>query len=99
MKKEGRKEERKENEEERKEGRKEGEEGEEASDLNDIIVRWSEEKRIQNFFAELEQEINLTGGEQRQQLLDRIEQAKGLLSNETALDLLAKWKSPEERLV
>lgn len=70
-----------------------------TSDLNDIIVRWSEEKRIQNFFAELEQEINLTGGEQRQQLLDRIEQAKGLLSNETALDLLAKWKSPEERLV
>jgi len=62
-------------------------------------VRWSEEKRIQNFFAELEQEINLAGGEYRKQLLNRLEQAKGLLANETALNLLAKWKSPEERLV
>lgn len=66
--------------------------------LNLIIDRWAEKKKIQNFFDQLEQDIETETAEpgRRVKLLERLDEARKLAQPEDPLELLSKWKGPDE---
>lgn len=69
-----------------------------TNELNSIIAKWAEEKRVKDFLDELEREINRNDNADKPLLFERLEQARRLLSSESALSLLSKWQTPAERL-
>ncbi len=68
------------------------------SELLGIIKAWGEVKRIEAFFAEAEEQILKSGDGNAEQLLERLKMARELVGPLRALEQLAAWKSPEERL-
>ncbi|WP_224984220.1 hypothetical protein [Geomonas agri] len=68
------------------------------SELLQIIKAWGEVKRIEAFFEEAESEIVRSGDENREQLLERLGKARELVGSVRALEQLAGWMTPEERL-
>ncbi|EBD8266782.1 hypothetical protein C8624_002703 [Salmonella enterica subsp. enterica serovar Norwich] len=68
------------------------------AELKAIMVQWAEDKRIEQFFREAESEASMLGKNQKEQVMERLQMARQLLSEETAVELLQKWKMPQERL-
>lgn len=68
------------------------------AELKAIMVQWAEDKRIEQFFREAESEASMLGKNQKEQVMERLQLARQLLSKETAVELLQKWKMPQERL-
>ncbi|ENJ7409894.1 hypothetical protein AB1867_002310 [Salmonella enterica] len=68
------------------------------AELKAIMVQWAEDKRIEQFFREVESEASMLGKNQKEQVMERLQLARQLLSEETAVELLQKWKMPQERL-
>ncbi|EBN0686368.1 hypothetical protein GTE46_001011 [Salmonella enterica subsp. enterica] len=68
------------------------------AELKAIMVQWAEDKRIEQFFREAESEASMLGKNQKEQVMERLQLARQLLSEETAVELLQKWKMPQERL-
>ncbi|ECI3507813.1 hypothetical protein WP05_24860 [Salmonella enterica subsp. arizonae] len=68
------------------------------AELKSIMVQWAEDKRIEQFFREAESEASMLGKNQKEQVMERLQLARQLLSKETAVELLQKWKMPQERL-
>ncbi|EDH6464628.1 hypothetical protein CB433_07795 [Salmonella enterica subsp. enterica serovar Newport] len=69
------------------------------AELKAIMVQWAEDKRIEQFFREAESDSSLFGEKQKEQVMERLRLARQLLSVDTAVERLAKWKTPEELLV
>ncbi|AXD59086.1 MULTISPECIES: hypothetical protein [Salmonella] len=69
------------------------------AELKAIMVQWAEDKRIEQFFREAESDASLFGEKQKEQVMERLRLARQLLSVDTAVERLAKWKTPEELLV
>ncbi|MBJ9201430.1 hypothetical protein GHU08_24150 [Citrobacter freundii] len=69
------------------------------AELKAIMVQWAEDKRIEQFFREAESDVSLFGEKQKEQAMERLRLARQLLSIDTAVERLAKWKTPEELLV
>lgn len=67
-------------------------------ELLKIIEQWSEAKRIESFIKQIEAEIRTKHPDYQQSLLKQLDKAKQSLGNLNALDAIAKWKSPEDRL-
>ena len=67
-------------------------------DLLEIIEQWSEAKRIGSFIDQIESEIHLKHPDQQQLLLNQLDKAKQSLGNLNALDAIAQWRPPEDRL-
>lgn len=77
---------------------KEKAETDSRQDLLEIIEQWSEAKRIGSFIDQIESEIHLKHPDQQQLLLNQLDKAKQFLGNLNALDAIAQWRSPEDRL-
>jgi hypothetical protein len=70
---------------------------ESKDDLRNIIDRWAESNRIEQFFAEAERKSADLEEEKRFKLLDRIRHARELIGKVDALDYFFAWRSPDER--
>ncbi|ECO9255635.1 hypothetical protein FX238_21660, partial [Salmonella enterica] len=64
------------------------------AELKAIMVQWAEDKRIEQFFREAESDASLFGEKQKEQVMERLRLARQLLSVDTAVERLAKWKTP-----
>ncbi|EAA9733966.1 hypothetical protein BZH78_06435 [Salmonella enterica] len=69
------------------------------AELKAIMVQWAEDKRVEQFFREAESDASLLGEKQKEQVMERLRLARQLLSVNTAVERLTKWKTPEELLV
>ncbi|AXC87613.1 hypothetical protein FTI00_001606 [Salmonella enterica subsp. enterica serovar London] len=68
------------------------------TELKSIMVQWAEDKRIEQFFYEAEFDVSKLGEQQRVQIMERIQLARQLLSGNTAVERLLRWKTPQEQL-
>ncbi|EDV9437137.1 hypothetical protein YY29_004292 [Salmonella enterica subsp. enterica] len=68
------------------------------AELKAIMVQWAEDKRIEQFFYEAEFDVSKLGEQQRVQIMERIQLARQLLSGNTAVERLLRWKTPQEQL-
>lgn len=67
------------------------------ADLLSAIASWSEIKRIQAFFSDVEAEAQKLGAVERAVIIDRLSQARELIGSADALETLRTWKAPSER--
>lgn len=68
------------------------------AELKAIMVQWAEDKRIEQFFREVELEVAILDGQKKALVMERLQLARQLLSVDTAVERLLKWKTPQERL-
>jgi len=66
-------------------------------ELKEIIDAWAEAKRIENFFADADRRLEGLGIEGRQQVEDRLQRARELVSSTDSLAAIGAWRTPEER--
>ncbi|HEY4437208.1 MAG TPA: hypothetical protein VGN40_13720 [Lelliottia sp.] len=69
------------------------------TELNAIMAQWAEDKRMEQFFREAEQDAASLDEPQKIQVIERLQLARQFLSDDTAVERLLKWKTPQERLV
>lgn len=67
-------------------------------ELHAIIDAWGEAKRIEGFFSEAEQLAKGLNDEDRQSLINRLQEARAQMLGPNALKRFLAWKSAEERL-
>ncbi|MGJ3289659.1 hypothetical protein ACH31I_23440, partial [Klebsiella michiganensis] len=68
------------------------------AELKSIMVQWAEDKRLEQFFREAEQDAASLDELQKIQVMERLQLARQFLSGDTAVERLLKWKTPHERL-
>ena len=71
---------------------------ESVKELHAAIDLWAERRRIEGFLDEVTKAAREMAPGRQAEILERIRLARELLGDEHALDLLATWKTPEERL-
>lgn len=69
-----------------------------TSQLIETIAAWDEAVRIQRFFSEAEQLTTTLGGENKFQVLDRLNLARELVGNSDVIKIITSWKTPKEIL-
>ncbi|MCX8982792.1 hypothetical protein [Citrobacter portucalensis] len=76
------------------------EEGHKASitELKSIMAQWAEDKRVEQFFRDAELDAAGLDEQQKVQIMERLQLARQLLSEDTAVERLLKWKTPQDRL-
>lgn len=67
------------------------------AELKDIMVQWAEDKRIEQFFREAEQDAASLDEQQKVQIMERLQLARQLISVDTAFERLLKWKMPNDQ--
>jgi len=67
------------------------------SDLFSAIEAWDRVRRVEEWLATVELVSQGLPKGEREHVLGRLEAARGLVGGADALDLLKKWKTPEER--
>jgi hypothetical protein len=72
---------------------------ESKADLLQFIARWAEARNIERFLSEVEEDLSKLDPAIRQELLDRLQAARKLFDEGSALEHLKLWKTPQERLV
>ena len=70
---------------------------ESREELAQIINDWDEQKRIEEFFNDIQRRGNELGHELREAISDKLNRARALLSKADAIDRFRMWKAPEER--
>ena len=70
---------------------------ESREDLLQIIARWAEANRIEQFFLDAEQRATDLGDHERLEILGKLKLARELVGTIDALDHFMEWKSPDER--
>ncbi|MDY3572483.1 hypothetical protein RCJ88_22240, partial [Enterobacter hormaechei] len=68
------------------------------AELKSIMAQWAEDKRLEQFFREAEQDAASLDEQQKVQVMERLQLARQFLSGGTAVEQLLKWKTPQERL-
>jgi hypothetical protein len=71
---------------------------ESKADLLQFIARWAEARNIERFLSEVEADLPKLDPSIRQELLDRLQAARKLFDEGSALEHLTRWKTPQERL-
>ncbi|MDK2634940.1 hypothetical protein QMZ93_16530 [Pantoea stewartii subsp. indologenes] len=69
-----------------------------VNELHVIMAKWTEDRRVEQFFTDAEKDIERCDASLQEQLRERLRAAKEFLKGETALQRLLKWRTPEERL-
>lgn len=69
-----------------------------CTELKSIMAQWAEDKRLEQFFREAEQDAASLDEQQKVQVMERLQLARHFLSGDTAVERLLKWKTPHERL-
>ncbi|EAO8199359.1 hypothetical protein E2X98_18885 [Salmonella enterica] len=68
------------------------------AELKAIMVQWAEDKRIEQFFREVELDAAMLDGQRKGLVMERLRLARLFLLGNTAVDRLLKWEAPMERL-
>lgn len=68
------------------------------AELKAIMVQWSEDKRIEQFFREVDLDAARLDEPQQIQIMRRLQLARQFLSENNAFEKLLKWKTPNELL-
>lgn len=68
-----------------------------TDELHQVIGLWSEAKRQEAFFLDAEHRLAELPAEMREPGLERLRKARELIGSVDALELLRRWKSPQER--
>lgn len=71
---------------------------ESMDELNAVMSKWREDKFIEQFFDEATADILKLDFDLQENLLNRINAAKGFIKGDSAFERLMKWKTPTERL-
>ena len=71
---------------------------ESRTELFNIIAKWAEANRIEQFFREAEHKISELGENDRLYLMDRLDHARQMIGSINPLDYFKRWKSPDEIL-
>lgn len=66
-------------------------------DLLEAIAAWDEARQVAHYFDEVDLAAAQLEGEERAALEERIAKARELIGELAPLDLLRRWKAPEER--
>lgn len=69
-----------------------------VSELQGIMARWVEDKRVEQFFIDAERDIQNYDPVLQDKLRERLKAARDFMQGETALQRLLKWRTPDERL-
>jgi hypothetical protein len=69
-----------------------------SADLNAAIAAWDEARKLAAYFLEVSKAAEQLPETERENMLDRIAEAKQLVGGVDPLEVLALWKSPSERL-
>ena len=67
------------------------------ADLLTAIASWSEVKRLQAFFSDVEAEGQNLDAAERAVIVDRLSQARELIGSADGFETLRAWKAPSER--
>ena len=70
---------------------------ESQEELLAIIGTWSEAKRIEQFFEEVQAHVEPSDADTRNTLQERLRLARRMLAAPSALDAFLSWKAPDER--
>ncbi|MMZ71537.1 hypothetical protein D1872_349700 [compost metagenome] len=62
------------------------------------MAQWAEDKRLEQFFHEAEKDTEMLDEQQKMLVIERPQLARQFLSQDTAIERLLKWKTPDERL-
>lgn len=68
------------------------------AELKSIMAQLAEDKRLEQFFREAEQDAARLDEQQKVQVMERLQLARQFISGDTAVERLLKWKTPQERL-
>lgn len=68
------------------------------TELKSIIAQWTEDKRLEQFFHEAESDTATLDVQQKVQVMERLQLARQFLFEDTAIERLLKWQTPQERL-
>lgn len=68
------------------------------AELKSIMAQWAEDKRIEQFFYEVEQDEVGLDEQQKIQIMGRLQLARKFLLEHRAVERLLKWKTPMELL-
>lgn len=68
------------------------------AELEAIMVQWAEDKRIEQFFREVEKDVASFNEQQKVQIMERLQLARQFFSEHRAVERLLKWKTPMELL-
>lgn len=66
-------------------------------EIHQIIDRWAEANRIDQFFADAERRVAALNEEERNRLADRLKHARNLIGTVDALEYFMTWRTPDER--
>lgn len=69
------------------------------TELKAIMVQWAEDKRIEQFFREVELDVAMLDRQKKALVMERLQLARQLLSVDTAVERLLMWEIPQERLI
>lgn len=69
------------------------------AELNGIMIQWAEDKRIEQFLRDVEQDVASIDEQQKAQIMERLQLARQFLLEDTAVERLLKWQTPLERLL
>lgn len=69
------------------------------TELKSIMAQWTEDKRMEQFFREAELDAAGLDEPQKVQIMERLQLARQLLSEDTAVERLLKWRTPQESLI
>lgn len=70
---------------------------ESRADLLGAIDAWDRTRRVQDWLAAVERAVEDVTQEERGHILRRLEKARALVGGADALELLKRWKAPDER--
>lgn len=68
------------------------------TELKSIMAQWAEDKRMEQFFCEAELDAELLDEQKKAQVKIRLQLARQLLSEDTAVERLLNWKTPQALL-
>ncbi|EAB4413813.1 hypothetical protein G3755_002187 [Salmonella enterica] len=68
------------------------------AELKAIMVKWAEDKRIEQFLSEAEKDVASLDAQQKVQIMERLQLVRQFLSEHRAVERLLKWKTPMELL-
>ena len=70
---------------------------ESKEELGQVIARWSEVMRIEQFFAGVEARASSLGQAEQTMVQERLRLARSFLGSQDPLDFFRDWRSPTER--
>jgi hypothetical protein len=66
-------------------------------ELRNIVDKWAEANRIEQFFQDAQRRAGEMASEDRERLLSRLDAARRIIGTIDALQRFSEWKTPEER--